>query len=231
MPENNDILYQLVDLKKQFRIDGNSITVLDGLNLSIPKGLWVSLVGPSGSGKTTLLHLLAGLDKPSAGKILLEERDLARFSRRDLSRLRRDRIGFVFQSYHLFPELTALENAVLPALSFGVDRNAAYRKAKRLLEDFGLDKRLEHRPRELSGGEQQRVAIARALINDPQIILADEPTGNLDAAAAAEIIRILSSLCGDKQRSIIMVTHDMQLAGKTDRIIRLREGQASLHKQ
>jgi putative ABC transport system ATP-binding protein len=231
MPENNDTLYQLVDLKKHFRIDGNSITVLDGLNLSIPKGLWVSLVGPSGSGKTTLLHLLGGLDKPSAGKILLGGRNLALFSRRDLSRLRRERIGFIFQSYHLFPELTALENAVLPALSFGRDRNAACRKARQLLEDFGLGKRLEHRPRELSGGEQQRVAIARALINEPQIILADEPTGNLDAAAAAEIIRILNSLRGDKQRTIVMVTHDMQLAEKTDRVIRLREGQASLHKQ
>jgi putative ABC transport system ATP-binding protein len=231
MPGSNETLYQLVDLKKHFRIDGNSITVLDGLNLSIPKGLWVSLVGPSGSGKTTLLHLLGGLDQPSDGKILLEKRDLARFSRRDLSRLRRDRIGFIFQSYHLFPELTALENAVLPALSFARDRDAACHKASQLLEDFGLGKRLEHRPRELSGGEQQRVAIARALINDPQIILADEPTGNLDTAAAAEIIRILNSLRGDKQRTIVMVTHDMQLAAKTDRVIRLREGQASLHKQ
>ena len=137
-------------------------------------------------------------------------------------------IGFIFQSYHLFPELTALENAVLPALSFGVDRDAAYRKAKRLLEDFGLGKRLEHRPRELSGGEQQRVAIARALINDPQIILADEPTGNLDAAAAAEIIRILNSLRKSDQRTIVMVTHDQQLAAKTDLVIRLQAGKTNI---
>lgn len=231
MPENKETLYQLVELKKHFHIDGNLIKVLDGLNLNIPKGLWVSLVGPSGSGKTTLLHLLGGLDKPSAGKILLEERDLARISRRGLSQLRRERIGFIFQSYHLFPELTALENAALPALRFARDLEAAYRRASQLLDDFGLGKRLEHRPRELSGGEQQRVAIARALINDPQIILADEPTGNLDAKAAGEIIRILNSLRDDGQRTIVMVTHDMQLAGKTDCTIRLSDGQASLHKQ
>ncbi len=231
MAGTNDILYQLVDLKKHFRLDGSTIQVLNGLNFSIPKGLWVSLVGPSGSGKTTLLHLLGGLDKPSDGQILLDNQNLARLSRRNLSRLRRDKFGFIFQSYHLFPELTALENAVLPALYFGRDRNEACRKAGQLLADFGLADRLEHRPRELSGGEQQRVAIARALINDPQIILADEPTGNLDATAAAEIIRILNSLRSSGQRTIVMVTHDLQLAAKTDRIIRLQDGQASVHQQ
>ncbi len=228
MAGNNNTLYQIVDLKKHFRIDGSSIQVLNGLNFSIPKGLWVSLVGPSGSGKTTLLHLLGGLDKPSAGQILLEDQNLARLSRRNLSRLRRDKIGFIFQSYHLFPELTAIENAVLPALYFGRDRTEACRKAGQLLGDFGLADRLEHRPRELSGGEQQRVAIARALINDPQIILADEPTGNLDAAAAAEIFRILNSLRKSDQRTIVMVTHDQQLAAKTDLVIRLQAGKASL---
>ena len=228
MMENQDTLFKLVDLKKHFRLAGSSIQVLNGLNFSIPKGLWVSLVGPSGSGKTTLLHLLGGLDKPSSGQILLQGQDLAGLSSRRLSLLRREKIGFIFQSYHLFPELTALENAVLPALHFGRNREAEYQKAKELLHRFGLADRLEHRPRELSGGEQQRVAIARALINDPKIILADEPTGNLDATAAKEIIRILNSLRENQQRTIVMVTHDLELATQTDLTIRLQDGQVQV---
>ena len=217
-------LYQLQNVTKNFHLEGGVIEVLRGLTLDIAAGAWVALVGRSGSGKTTLLHLLGGLDKPSAGHIQLDGQDIARMSAAQLTSLRRQRIGFVFQSYHLFPELTAWENAVLPALHWGRDREAAYRNARQWLHAFGLDDRLQHRPRELSGGEQQRVAIARALINDPDIILADEPTGNLDAAAARDILDILKNVHLEQGKTLIMVTHDQALAGQADRVIRLADG-------
>ena len=217
-------LYQLQNVTKNFHLEGGVIEVLRGLTLDIAAGAWVALVGRSGSGKTTLLHLLGGLDKPSAGHIQLDGQDIARMSAAQLTSLRRQRIGFVFQSYHLFPELTAWENAVLPALHWGRDREAAYRNARQWLHAFGLDDRLQHRPRELSGGEQQRVAIARALINDPDIILADEPTGNLDAAAARDILDILKNVHLEQGKTLIMVTHDQALASQADRVIRLADG-------
>ena len=217
-------LYQLQNVTKNFHLEGGVIEVLRGLTLDIAAGAWVALVGRSGSGKTTLLHLLGGLDKPSAGHIQLDGQDITRMSAAQLTSLRRQRIGFVFQSYHLFPELTAWENAVLPALHWGHDREAAYRNARQWLHAFGLDDRLQHRPRELSGGEQQRVAIARALINDPDIILADEPTGNLDAAAARDILDILKNVHLEQGKTLIMVTHDQALAGQADRVIRLADG-------
>ncbi|MGI6354293.1 MAG: ABC transporter ATP-binding protein [Lentisphaerae bacterium] len=217
-------LYQLQDVTKNFYLESGVIEVLRGLTLEIASGAWVALVGRSGSGKTTLLHLLGGLDKPTAGRILLDGNDITRMSAARLTSLRRKRIGFVFQSYHLFPELSAWENAVLPALHWGSDRNAAYQNARQWLHAFGLGERLQHRPRELSGGEQQRVAIARALINDPDIILADEPTGNLDATAAQGIIDILKDVRQKQGKTLIMVTHDQQLAKQADRVIRLTDG-------
>ncbi len=217
-------LYQLQNVTKNFHLEGGVIEVLRGLTLDIAASAWVALVGRSGSGKTTLLHLLGGLDKPSAGHIQLDGQDIARMSAAQLTSLRRQRIGFVFQSYHLFPELTAWENAVLPALHWGRDREAAYQNARQWLHAFGLDDRLQHRPRELSGGEQQRVAIARALVNDPDIILADEPTGNLDAAAARGILDILKNVHLEQGKTLIMVTHDQALASQADRVIRLADG-------
>ena len=214
-------LYDVKDLHKDFRLAGGVVKVLCGLSFTVQRGQWTALVGPSGSGKTTLLHLLGGLDRPTSGAVMLEGVDLATLSARRLTALRRRRIGFVFQAYHLFPELSAWENAALPALHWGVARDDAFAKARQWLERFGLGERLEHRPQELSGGEQQRVAIARALINDPDVILADEPTGNLDAAAADGIMAILAELRATGNKTLVMVTHDQALAARAEAVVSL----------
>lgn len=226
MPQNDAVLYRMLDLHKHFRLDAGRIEVLRGINLELPRGRRIALLGASGSGKTTLLHLLGGLDQPSSGRLLLDGEDLGTCSAARLSALRRHKIGFIFQSYHLFPELSALENVALPALQIRNGRSKVYERAKGLLDEFGLGQRLEHRPRELSGGEQQRVAIARALINQPEIILADEPTGNLDHKAAAEILNILARLHSEQKCSIIMVTHDLNVAAQCELCIRLQDGKA-----
>ncbi len=216
-------LFQIKNLHKSFSLAGGTIEVIKDLNLDLPKGEWLALTGPSGCGKTTLLHILAGLDRPTSGDILLDGQNIVKMSSSALTKLRKQRIGFVFQSYMLFPELSALENAALPALQWGVNRNEVYQNAKKWLETFGLASRLNHRPRELSGGEQQRVAIARSLINNPDIILADEPTGNLDAKAAQGIIDILQHVRSGKAKTLIMVTHDLNLAKQANRVIELKK--------
>jgi putative ABC transport system ATP-binding protein len=216
-------LFQIKNLHKSFSLAGGTIEVIKNLSLDLPKGEWLALTGPSGCGKTTLLHILAGLDRPTSGDILLDGQNIAKMSSSALTKLRKQRIGFVFQSYMLFPELSALENAALPALQWGVNRNDVYQNAKKWLETFGLASRLNHRPRELSGGEQQRVAIARSLINNPDIILADEPTGNLDAKAAQGIIDILQHVRSGKAKTLIMVTHDLNLAKQANRVIELKK--------
>ena len=214
-------LYTLKRVCKRFKMTGGYVEVLRDLNLTVEKGKWLALVGRSGTGKTTLLQLLGGLDKPTSGSIILDDQEIGRLSSSKLTELRRKRIGFIFQSYHLFPELNSLENAMLPALHWNQDRDAAEKHARELLEHFGLEHRLSHRPYELSGGEQQRVAIARALINNPDIILADEPTGNLDKKAADDIIRIINDVRKDSDKTLIMVTHDQELAGRADSIFNL----------
>ena len=219
---SGDALYKLVGITKRFRMTNGYVEVLHDLNLTIECGKWVALVGRSGCGKTTLLQLLGGLDRPTSGSILLDGEDLVKCSETRLTALRLKRIGFIFQSYHLFPELSALENAVLPALHWGMDRDDAEKRAREWLERFGLGHRLAHRPMELSGGEQQRVAIARALINRPDIILADEPTGNLDKGASEEIMSIINSVRQTSPMTLIMVTHDQELAKRADRIIQLQ---------
>ena len=216
-------LFQIKNLCKSFSLAGGTIEVIKNLSLDLPKGEWIALTGPSGCGKTTLLHILAGLDRPTSGDILLDGQNIAKMSSSTLTKLRKKRIGFVFQSYMLFPELSALENAALPALQWGVNRNQVYENAQKWLETFGLAARLNHRPRELSGGEQQRVAIARSLINNPDIILADEPTGNLDAKAAQGIIDILQHVRSEQGKSLIMVTHDLNLAKQASRVIELKK--------
>ena len=216
-------LFQIKNLHKSFSLAGGTIEVIKDLNLDLPKGEWLALTGPSGCGKTTLLHILAGLDRPTSGDILLDGQNIVKMSSSALTKLRKQRIGFVFQSYMLFPELSALENAALPALQWGVNRNEVYQNAKKWLETFGLASRLNHRPRELSGGEQQRVAIARSLINNPDIILADEPTGNLDAKAAQGIIDILQHVRSGESKTLIMVTHDLNLAKQANRVIELKK--------
>ncbi len=213
--------FDLCEVAKTYRLGQHPIPVLAGVTCDIRRGEWVALVGASGSGKTTLMHLLGALDKPTSGTIAclgIPWRGAV------ANRLRKRQIGFVFQSYHLLTELSALENVALPACGWGDPRGAARQRAEALLRRFGLGDRLPHRPLELSGGEQQRVAIARALINNPQIILADEPTGNLDAEAAANIMDILAELHHSEGKTIVMVTHDQQCAAHADRILTLNHG-------
>ncbi len=217
------MVYDVRGLCRSFTLNGDTIRVLDNVTFTIAQGSWVALIGPSGCGKTTLLQLLGGLDRPNSGQILVHGQDIARLSSRRLTALRRRSIGFIFQSYHLFPELTALENVALPALGWRCDREAVYRRAQDWLDQFGLHQRLHHLPQELSGGEQQRVAMARALINDPDIILADEPTGNLDPAATAQIVDIIGLIRAKRNPTIVMVTHDMQLAAKAELTIPLKK--------
>jgi predicted ABC-type transport system involved in lysophospholipase L1 biosynthesis ATPase subunit len=222
---NADILYRISHLKRDFRLQRGVIHVLQDLTLDILDHSWTALVGRSGSGKTTLLQLLGGLDRPTSGSILFRGEDLARLSGARLTALRRREFGFVFQSYHLLPELSALENAALPALHWGDARDETYARARELLVSFGLESRLQHRPHELSGGEQQRVAIARALMNDPELLLADEPTGNLDAAIGAQVLDMLFRL--GSGRTIVMVTHSPETAARCSRRLRLADGQLS----
>lgn len=222
-----EFAYELDAVERQFRIEGHVIPVLKGISLNVRFGEWIALVGPSGCGKTTLLHILGALDRPSSGTLRCHGRVLNGFlSGPRGAALRRNQIGMVFQVYHLLPECTAIENVVLPALRRGVNKQVFRRRGVELLESFGLGNRLNHRPQELSGGEQQRVAVARALINDPAILLADEPTGNLDAASSDHIIDIFRALHRDQQKTIVMVTHDPELARQADRVIRLADGHA-----
>lgn len=197
------------------------VEVLRGLSLEVKAGEQVFLTGPSGAGKTTLLYTLAGLEKPEGGKVLIGGRDIYGMPASKLAELRNRKIGYIFQNYHLLPELTAVENAALPAMIAGQKR---MKEATAALERVGLGHRLKHLPTELSGGEQQRVAIARAIMNEPEIIFADEPTGNLDTRNGKEIIDLLFGLAAEKKRTLIVVTHDNGLASKGDRKLIIRDG-------
>ena len=210
------------DLTKEYVSGGRPLAVLRDVSFEIPQGAFVAIVGPSGSGKTTLLGLLAGLDVPSRGAVLLDDANLATLSEDARARLRGQKVGFVFQSFQLIPTLTALENVQVP-LELRGDADAAPR-AQELLSRVGLAGRGHHFPAQLSGGEQQRVAIARAFVNQPRILFADEPTGNLDATTGARIVELLETLNRESGTTIILVTHDLVLASRADRIIRLADG-------
>lgn len=208
-------------LQRSFRIGGNRIQVLRGIDLDLAPGETVFLCGASGAGKTTLLYTIAGLETPEAGSVEFEGRSLYGISGNALARLRNERMGFVFQSYFLLPELTALENVLLPSLIGG--KKTAVR-ARELLDRVGLKDRMDHLPAELSGGEQQRVAIARSLVNDPSILFADEPTGNLDSKNGEVIITLLLDLAKADGRTLAVVTHDDRLAARGDRLVRIVDG-------
>jgi putative ABC transport system ATP-binding protein len=210
------------DLSKEYRSGENRLAVLRDVSFSIPQGAFVAVVGPSGSGKTTLLGLLAGLDTPTRGRVILDDADLTGMDEDQRARLRGEKVGFVFQSFQLISTLTALENVQVP-LELRGDRGAGVR-ARELLERVGLGDRLDHFPTQLSGGEQQRVAIARAFANSPRILFADEPTGNLDSDTGAHIVELLEALNRESKTTIILVTHDLTLAGHAQRIIRLSDG-------
>jgi putative ABC transport system ATP-binding protein len=208
-------------LTKEYRSGGQPLAVLKDITFEITSGELVAIVGPSGSGKTTLLGLLAGLDRPSRGRVVVDDQDLTRLSEDDLARFRADRIGFVFQSFHLIPTLTARENVQVPLELRGEE---AEQRADELLVRVGLGGREHHYPAQLSGGEQQRVALARAFSNRPRILFADEPTGNLDATTGARVVDIMLELNRELGTTTILVTHDLELASKARRIIRLSDG-------
>ena len=216
------MIVQVRDLSMRLTGGGRSVTILDGVTFDVAEGEVLAVTGPSGSGKSTLLGLIAGLDRPSAGSIAVDGVDITRLDEDALARLRRDTIGFVFQSFHLIPTLTAAENVAVP-LELASHAGASAR-ASELLDAVGLADRVRHYPAQLSGGEQQRVAVARAVSLRPRLLLADEPTGNLDSATGAQIIELLLALRKEFGATLVFVTHDQALAAHADRVVRLRDG-------
>jgi lipoprotein-releasing system ATP-binding protein len=211
-------------LQKTYVIGSRTLEVLRGVDVEIARGDFVALRGASGTGKSTLLHLIGGLDTPNAGEIVFRGQKLSSFSESELTFFRNRRVGFVFQAYHLLPELTALENVCLSARIARISAGQAEKRARELLGRVGLNAREDHKPSELSGGEQQRVAIARALMNEPELLLADEPTGNLDSRTGGEIIELLKSLRVEKQTTLVIATHDEKVAAHAQRVIELVDG-------
>jgi lipoprotein-releasing system ATP-binding protein len=210
---------------KSYVMGKRTLEVLRSVNLDIARGEFLALQGASGAGKSTILHLIGGLDSPNAGGIYFDGQDLAKFSEGELTHFRNRRVGFVFQAYHLLPELTALENVCLPARVARISAATAAERGRALLARVGLQERTEHKPFELSGGEQQRVAIARALINEPELLLADEPTGNLDSHTGGEIIELLKNLGTEKRMTLAIATHDEKVAAHAQRRVLLVDGQ------
>jgi ABC-type lipoprotein export system ATPase subunit len=210
-------------LEKEYGRGAGLVRALDGVELEVASGETLAVMGPSGCGKSTLLHLLGGLERPSGGEVWLAGRRIDKLSERALARLRRQAIGFVFQAFHLMEELTAVENVELPALLAGRSPRTARRRALELVQQVGLSDRAKHLPSALSGGERQRVAIARALSNEPLVVLADEPTGNLDSAATLDVLRLLDGLRSAGQ-TLLIVTHDARIAATADRLISMRDG-------
>lgn len=215
----------LQKVTKEYRLGNNVVKALDGMDLVIPSGVMAAIIGPSGSGKTTLLNVLGTLDRPTSGKVSIVGTNMGGLSEAELTAYRRKTVGFVFQDYGLIPNLTALENVMLPMEFARLPRREAKERARSLLEAVGLAHRVAHRPNRLSGGEQQRVAIARAMANDPAIILADEPTGNLDTKTGKEIIRLMRDLVKEQNKTAIIVTHDEAIADNADIRLHIQDGQ------
>ncbi|MFP6898895.1 MAG: ABC transporter ATP-binding protein [Roseibacillus sp.] len=220
----SDSFIQIRNLTKSFKKGPNLITPLQELSLEVPRGEFLALMGPSGSGKTTLLNLIAGIDTPTAGDLVVDGNDVARLSRARLTKWRSRHVGYIFQLYHLVPILSAFENVELPLLLIPLSRSERRTRVDAALDLVGLADRSHHRPTELSGGQEQRVAIARAIVHDPELLVADEPTGDLDRESAASILDLLASLAKDHGKTIIMVTHDPRAAAKADRTLHLEKG-------
>jgi len=215
---------RLKDVRKTYRRDTQDVPVLDGVTLEIASGDYVALMGPSGSGKTTLLNLIGGIDRPSSGDVFVGDTNLAKLDGRPLAKWRSNNIGFIFQLYNLIPVLTALQNVELPLLLHKMSGKERKDRARTALELVGLGHRMQHFPRQLSGGQEQRVAIARAMVSDPAVLLADEPTGDLDRKSAGEILALLQQLNTQFQKTIVMVTHDPHAAERAHRTIHLEKG-------
>lgn len=219
-----DYIVETQNLIRHYEVGGFTVKALDDVNIQIVRGEYNSIVGPSGSGKTTLFNMIGGLDRPTKGQVFIDEIDIAKLDAYELAWLRCHRVGYIFQTFNLIPVLTAQENVALPMIFAGVSREKRENRSVEMLEQMGLGERLHHRPMELSAGQQQRVAIARALANDPDIILADEPTGNLDLNTGLEIIHILKELNQERGVTIIAATHDMKIIDVSDAIFWVRDG-------
>lgn len=217
-------LVKVENLRRDYRLGNEVVRALDGISFSVEQGTFVTVMGPSGSGKSTLLHLLGGLDRPTEGRVVIEDDDLASLDDEDLTALRRRKLGFIFQFFNLLPTLSAWENVSLPLLLDGRRLAEVKPHAVDLLEKVGLADRAEHKPGQLSGGEMQRVAIARSLVANPILMLADEPTGNLDSKSGDQILELLRSTVREERRTLIMVTHDQKAASMGDRVISLQDG-------
>ena len=214
----------VVDAVRSYELDGISVPALRGVSLTVNPGDYLAIIGPSGSGKSTLMHLLGGLDRPTAGRLLLGGRDATTLSAAELARLRNEVIGFVFQSFHLLARTSARDNVALPLIYRGLRRAERRRRAEEMLDRVGLAHRLHHRPNQLSGGEQQRVAIARALVTGPSVLLADEPTGNLDTRTGESVLDLLEDLNAERGVALAIVTHDSAIAARARRRIAMRDG-------
>ena len=223
MAEAHNIV-RVAGVAKTFTMGTQVVTALRGVDLTIKAGEYLSIMGPSGSGKSTLFNMIGGLDKPSSGKVFIDEVDIAQLDAYELAWLRNRKIGYIFQTFNLIPVMTALENVTLPMIFAGQDEERAVSKGRDLLAQVGLGERFQHKPSELSGGQQQRVAIARALANDPAIILADEPTGNLDSSTGGEIIALLETLSRERQVTIVSATHDHKMLSVSDRVVWIVDG-------
>lgn len=219
-----DLVIEINELARHYQMGGTTVKALDGVDLEIGKSEYLSIVGPSGSGKTTLFNLIGGLDRPTNGNVYIDGVDISQLDAYELAWLRCRKIGYIFQNFNLIQVLTALENVALPTVFAGVPRDKGLEKAESLLESVGLKDRIDHKPTELSAGQQQRVAIARALANDPAIILADEPTGNLDLNTGMEIIDLLHGLNNSRGLTLIAATHDLKMIKASDRIVWMRDG-------
>lgn len=228
-PLKKKSLLRVEGLEKTFKQGGQSLTILNNLSLALDKGEMVALVGPSGAGKSTLLQMVGLLDSPTSGRISIAGTDVSALKEEDRTRMRREYIGFVYQFHYLLPEFSALENVVLPQMIAGKPKKEAKERAEMLLSALGLQHRMTHRPARLSGGEQQRVAIARALANQPKILLADEPTGNLDLNTSSDVFEILIELVRNAGIGAIIATHNMDLAMQMDRVLELKNGRISVY--
>jgi putative ABC transport system ATP-binding protein len=215
---------EAADVTREYQLGGVAVPALRGVSVTIPAGDYAAILGPSGSGKSTLMHLLGGLDRPTTGTLRIAGRSITELSATELARLRNRTIGFVFQSFHLLPRTTAVDNVALPLVYAGVRAGERRRRAEEVLDRVGLSHRFKHRPNQLSGGEQQRVAIARALVTAPSLLLADEPTGNLDTATGTEVLALLETLNRESGVAVVIVTHDQEVAARAARQIRMRDG-------
>jgi putative ABC transport system ATP-binding protein len=223
-PDGRRVVVEAVDLTRTYRLEGETVEALRGVSLRLHAGEFAAIVGPSGSGKSTLMHLLGCLDRPTSGQLAIDGRDVSTLSADELAALRNAAIGFVFQSFQLLPRTTALDNVALPLVYRGVGRSERRERAAAALAAVGLAHRVSHRPAQLSGGEQQRVAVARALVGSPRLLLADEPTGNLDTRTGAEVMALLAELRTAHDVAVVVVTHDPELAGRAPRRLTVRDG-------